>query len=407
MGDRGCSHSTADRAPARCSELFVLSQCPSSTSALMAPKTKKQAALQKEVARKCVGKRSAEEPAAPASQGVLALVAGAPPKRAKPGEGMDAAQVSTMLTFLKYRATKAKDPEMQAEAKEVLNLYSQMDPSKKKAFVEKFLLLPKEKVKGALKNFVASFEEYIDHKHERDSQVQEGLVTRGEVLRHKGYAIADFPSVDVAFKAADKFIRENQEMFGTGGKDELDKDGDPYFDRFYYVQATSIEHHRQTQQNKFAVFQQGEEALKSAACAAGLLPLGAGSSGDGGIKLEYPHYAGLQEALSSVKKILAQGQKLHQEGTTLFYRLKALGKHDDPELMNRKALELGEGLKTFQGALSKAMEMACDAECYQEGSDPENLRRAKEEIEAMNSTLDHHIGGFRESMKKLSSLVSK
>ncbi len=138
-----------------------------------------------------------------------------------------------------------------------------------------------------------------------------------------------------------------------------------------------------------------------------LPPSGAGSSGAGGLKLEYPHYQALQQATSMVKKILGQGQKLHQDGSTLHYKLKALGKRDDPELMNKKAEELRKQLATFEGALSKAMEMACDAECLQESSHPDKLKSAKEALEAMGTTLDHHIGGFRESLKKLSSLVSK
>ena len=109
------------------------------------------------------------------------------------------------MMYLKYRAKAFKgDPALRTEAQEALSMHQGLSSGERHAFVAKWASAPKEQLRTNLKGFVAEFRQSVYSTETGKSNLEDGMFTRGQILKFKGYSLSDFETKDEAFEKRDE-----------------------------------------------------------------------------------------------------------------------------------------------------------------------------------------------------------
>jgi hypothetical protein len=313
---------------------------------------------------------------------------------------MDPRAVSRMLGLLKYKARGGgKKGVEQEDAQHALAVYTSMDPQGKRQFLLDFEAAGRGRTKGALK-FALQYKRSLIGQEEKSVSTTEDYYTRGQIMSFNGFKWGDYEQAE-ALRLSDLLIEENKTEYNHEGL-KREHPTEPLLTRFWYVRGGGVK----KKQRALKEERLDQDALDDKDLAKILARPGASASSAGGassVKKEAPDWDSFQAKAQLLKGSLHTLQKSHQAGVLLHSKYVVAGRKD--EALRLKGMELGqkmEGLNTF---IQQVLMKCAESDEMHEGS--ENLQAEAGALEALISTADHHIGGFKELARRCQAMLGE
>lgn len=342
------------------------------------------------------GKRGgAVKPGGAKGVGAPGAVAGAgepPAKRmkAEKGEGAPPAEVSKMLTGLKYQAGIGN-----ACAAGHLETYFGLGAAEKVRFLQQWSSEPK--ASRNLCRWTFSLTKTLEAKSSVTTAATEITLFAGQVLQEAGLTFTDFATKEEALEFLLAFVKKNAAEHGHAGTHTPDADIRLHKFLFHRGHGTT-----RSSSTGSTVQVTGTAAASAEVAAEAVKRLGAEEQGPEAPKAEDPVHQELEKALAVLSSTLAALQGTLARAEVLAGKLTARSRSD--AALKDKAGQFALGVAGDRTWLTAALVQVAEWQAMPPGAG--NLEAVVKEVEAIGTTASHKVDALRTACKKNTAFVS-